>query len=106
MTGAVHYLKSWPSPFAAVWRGTRPFEVRRDDRSYADGDVLVLQEWDPQTRDYSGREVICKVRYLWRDWHLVGLGGGDVVVMGIEVKSKAQRNDPRQQHRRPPESYA
>lgn len=86
----IHCLKSWPAPFAAVWSGVKTFEVRRDDRSYANGDVLVLQEWDPSTREHTGREVVCRVRYLWRDWHLVGLSDHDVVVMGIEIRGNGR----------------
>jgi hypothetical protein len=43
-----HYLKTWPVFFAAVARGRKPFEVRNDDREFDDGDVIVLQEWDPE----------------------------------------------------------
>lgn len=38
-----HKLKTWPAYFDAVERGEKPFEVRRDDRGFQKGDVLVLQ---------------------------------------------------------------
>jgi len=84
---SVHHLKSWPASFDAIWSGRRRFDVRRDDRSYLVGDVLVLQEWDEKSERHTGREVVAKVTDVWRDWHLVGLAGGDepvaAVVMGI-----------------------
>lgn len=40
-----HYLKISPSHFKAVKDGTKPFELRKDDRSYNVGDILVLQEY-------------------------------------------------------------
>lgn len=38
-----HKLKTWPVYFDAVKRGEKPFEVRRDDRGFQKGDVLILQ---------------------------------------------------------------
>lgn len=42
-----HELKTWPSSFDAVWRGTKGYELRNDDRGFAIGDLLVLHEWVP-----------------------------------------------------------
>lgn len=47
MTLKTHELKIWPVFFAAVRNGTKPFEVRRDDRKFEPGDRLVLQEFEP-----------------------------------------------------------
>ncbi len=38
-----HVLKTWPQYFDAVKRGDKTFEVRRNDRGFQKGDVLVLQ---------------------------------------------------------------
>lgn len=38
-----HRLKTWPSYFDAMKRGEKTFEVRRDDRGFQKGDILVLQ---------------------------------------------------------------
>lgn len=68
---AEHDLKIWPSYFKAVLDGSKPFEVRRADRDFAVGDVLVLKEWDPgrgltQAYNYTGREQRVRVTYLMR----------------------------------------
>lgn len=42
-----HELKTWPTPFGAMWRGEKLYELRRDDREYKVGDGLRLQEWTP-----------------------------------------------------------
>lgn len=47
LTGRTHKLKTWVSFFQAVKNGTKRFEFRVNDRDFAVGDVLVLQEWDP-----------------------------------------------------------
>lgn len=51
----VHTLKSWPRFFGPISMGTRTHELRRNDRSYAIGDLLDLREFDPHAQAYSGR---------------------------------------------------
>jgi hypothetical protein len=83
----VHELKTWPEFFDAVESGDKPFEVRRcGDRSFTVGDVLVLQEYDPRTETYTGRECAREVTYV-----LVGqpfLPDG-LAVMGLKVSIDA-----------------
>jgi hypothetical protein len=67
-----HWLKTWPEYFEAVFNGSKPFEVRRDDRGFAVGDTLVLQEYHP-SNGYTGRLVGREITYI--------LPGGD---FGIE----------------------
>lgn len=50
-----HHVKIWPEFFDAVDSGIKPFELRKDDRHYAVGDTVVLQEWEPNTARFSGR---------------------------------------------------
>lgn len=62
----IHHLKSWPQYFNAVADGSKPFEIRINDREggFAVGDVLVLEEYDPEEEQYLGRTVTCSVTYL------------------------------------------
>jgi len=52
----IHILKSWPQFFAPISEGTRTHELRRNDRGFAVGDMLVLREFEPQSQHYTGRE--------------------------------------------------
>lgn len=61
---ATHLLKSWPQFFAAVVEGRKKFEVRRDDRNFRVGDTLLLQEFIPETREWTQREYPVKVSYI------------------------------------------
>jgi hypothetical protein len=61
-----HTLKTWPEPFDAVDKGWKTFEIRKDDRNFQPGDKLVLQEWDPSTKQYTGREIHYMVRFVGR----------------------------------------
>lgn len=47
-----HVLKTLPDYFDAVARGEKTFEVRRDDRGFQKGDILVLHRLG---RDLFGR---------------------------------------------------
>lgn len=60
----VHHLKTWPDIFVVVWSGNKKFEIRKNDRGFQVGDVLVLQEYDPETKCYSGHEITCDVEWL------------------------------------------
>lgn len=64
-----HELKTWPEPFQAVLDGRKRFEVRKDDRGFAVGDLLRLKEWEPSDHHwpygrYTGRETLVRVTYL------------------------------------------
>ncbi|WP_441235685.1 ASCH/PUA domain-containing protein [Bradyrhizobium sp. 930_D9_N1_4] len=59
-----HYLKTWPEFFAALVECEKTFELRKNDRQFQRGDVLHLQEFDPETKAYSGREITRKVVYM------------------------------------------
>lgn len=55
VTRAIHELKCWPQYFAAVRRGEKNFEIRLNDRDFAVGDTLLLQEYDPAAGAYTGQ---------------------------------------------------
>lgn len=74
----IHELKVWPDFFPALEDGSKPFELRWNDRGFMEGDTLRLREWSPQTRLYTGREVLRCVTYVLRKWE--GLSPGFVVL--------------------------
>jgi len=60
-----HKVKSWPQFFEATLSGAKTHEVRRlADRDYRVGDRLLLQEYDPTTETYSGRELVVRITYM------------------------------------------
>ena len=85
----VHELKTWPEFFKSVASGDKAFEIRRDDRDFRVGDLLLLREWDPVTRAYSGRELHRQIKYM--------TGRGDTwvkegfVVLGLRASSGPPR---------------
>ncbi len=85
----MHDLKIWPEYFAPLIAGQKTFEIRKDGRNPTDGrqrifsedDVLRLREWNPGTREYTGREALANVAYILR-----GFGPFDgFVIMSLRV---------------------
>lgn len=54
----VHVLKTWPSQYEAVQDGRKGFEIRKNDRDFKEGDVIVLRKFMPGaavgTGEYMG----------------------------------------------------
>jgi len=56
--------KIWPEWFQLIKSGRKKFELRLADFRIKKGDVLVLEEWNPKTKKYTGRKIRKKVKYL------------------------------------------
>lgn len=56
--------KIWPEYFDAIVSGKKKFEARLADFDIAEGDTLLLQEWNPATKEYTGRTVEKNVTYV------------------------------------------
>jgi hypothetical protein len=61
------YKKTWPKYFELVRDGTKTFDFRLADFDCTPGDILVLQEWDPETREYTGSELRKAKQPEWRN---------------------------------------
>lgn len=77
-----HRLKTWPEYFQSVLSGAKPFEVRKDDRGFAVGDFLILEEWEPNPEGYTGNVHVVQVTYVLRGGQF-GVESG-YVVLGIQ----------------------
>lgn len=95
-----HDLKTWPEPFAALLDGRKTFEIRRNDRDYQVGDVLVLREYEPPQwidnvlprplpEHFTGRVVRRRVTYMVHGgaWGIPP----DLCVMGIADEEDQER---------------
>jgi len=85
-TATAHILKTWPEYFFAIESGKKKFEVRKDDRNFHVEDWLILQEWCPKDKGYTGAQILAEVTCVVRDEDL-GLKKG-YVVLGIKVHHK------------------
>lgn len=62
--GTTHELKTWPTYFNAVMNGIKPFEVRKFDRAFKIGDVLLLREYNPNDETYTGAVCTRRIDYI------------------------------------------
>ena len=63
----IHDLKCWPSFFVGLENGSKPFEVRKDDRGFAVGDTLKVSEFF-LGRGYTGRSMLFSISSILRDF--------------------------------------
>jgi len=56
--------KIWPKYFQLVRAGKKKFEIRLADFKIKEDDVLILQEWDPKNKRYTGRQLKKRVKYI------------------------------------------
>ena len=49
--------KTWPELFEKILSGEKNFDLRLADFECQPGDILVMQEYDPKTKQYTGREI-------------------------------------------------
>jgi ribosomal protein S17 len=49
--------KIWPEYFDKIVSGEKKFEVRLNDFEVEPGDTLQLREWDPDKKEYTGRQI-------------------------------------------------
>ncbi len=58
--------KIWPQFFDKVESGEKKFELRLGDFHCEAGDTLILREWDPEEKQYTGRTMEKKITYVSR----------------------------------------
>ncbi len=59
-----HLLKTWPEFFVAIMDGIKTFEYRKNDRDFKPGDTLVLAEYEPENKAFTGQRIQAKVTYV------------------------------------------
>lgn len=74
-----HGLKIYQEYFEAVKDGRKKFEIRKNDRDYNVGDILVLLEYDKYYEAFTGEKITVEITYM------TGFAQQDgYVVLGIE----------------------
>lgn len=77
----IHELKLAPRYFDAVADGSKPFEVRFNDRNYKVGDVLYLKEYVEEQGHYTGRKLSRLVTFVLNDKNFCK---EDLVILGLK----------------------
>ena len=61
---AIIKKKTWPKLFKLVKSGKKKFDLRLADFKVREGDTLVLEEYDPKKKQYTGRKIQKKVKFV------------------------------------------
>lgn len=56
--------KTWPEYFEKILNGDKNAELRLADFDLKQGDILILEEYNPETKQYTGRVIKKKVKNL------------------------------------------
>ena len=80
--------KTWPEAFEKILSGEKTFDARLADFDCKVGDVLVLEEYDPKTKSYTGRKIEKKITYILNTkeqkfWSQKDIENKGIVVMGL-----------------------
>jgi hypothetical protein len=79
--------KILPEYFKQVEDGSKTFELRLADWECNPGDVLVLKEWDPRLKTYTGREITKEVGYVLKTKDVNLFSPEDVEKFGYQIIS-------------------
>jgi ASC-1-like (ASCH) protein len=61
---AVVEKKCWPDFFEKIATGEKSAEIRLADFKINEGDTMLLKEFDPTTKKFSGREIKKKCKAI------------------------------------------
>lgn len=64
----VHNVKLWTEYFHDALTGQKSFEVRRNDRDYREGDLLILWEYNRASKTVTGGRFVAKVGHVVRNF--------------------------------------
>jgi len=58
--------KLWPENFEKIESGEKDFELRLADFEISEGDNLILKEFNPKTKEYTGRIMTKLVKCIFK----------------------------------------
>lgn len=79
--------KTWPDLFEKVLSGEKKFDMRIADFNCQVGDTLVLKEYDPETKSYTGREIKKTIGFVLKTKEIPFWSQSDIDEHGFVVMS-------------------
>lgn len=76
----IHKIKIELQYFDKSSAGLKPWELRLNDRDYKVGDILILREWDPKKKEFTGRILTRQITEMFKGLPYLP---EDVVIMTI-----------------------
>ncbi len=79
--------KCWPEYFEEILSGRKNFDFRLADWECNPGDILVLCEWDPEKKDYTGRQIEKEIAYVLKSKDIICFSKEDIKKYGFQIIS-------------------
>ena len=79
--------KTWPELFQKVLDGKKKCDLRLADFECKLGDTLILEEWDPKTKRYTGRKIEKIVTHILKTKDIKFWNKSDIDKYGFQVIS-------------------
>lgn len=87
--------KAWPEYFQKIIDGDKTYDLRVADFECQPGDILVLKEWDPQTKKYTGRKIEKKVTYVGKTKNFNFWTQTEIEKYGYQIMAFGSKNRPK-----------
>lgn len=82
-----HELKCSSEYFNRIQTGQKTFEIRKNDRNFQVGDVLILRDYCSKNKEYIGYSTPLRARIIYMTDYAQQ---ADYVVLGIAVEEQEQ----------------
>ncbi len=79
--------KCWPEWFDKILSGEKNYDLRLADFEVKSGDTLILEEWDPKLKKYTGRNIAKEVTYVGKTKNQKWWSQEDVDKYGFAIMS-------------------
>lgn len=79
--------KVWPEYFQKILESKKNYELRLADFECRGGDILVLKEWNPLTKEYTGRVLEKTVSYVGKTKNIHFWSKEEVEKYGFQIIS-------------------
>ncbi|MCC7571535.1 DUF3850 domain-containing protein [Candidatus Micrarchaeota archaeon] len=79
--------KIWPKYFQKILNGDKTFELRLADWECKPGDILILKEWDPETKEHTGRKIEKTVTYVAKTKDIMFWSKEEIEKYGYQIIS-------------------
>lgn len=88
--------KTWPEYFQLILDGKKTYDLRLADFECKEGDILLLREWDPVIKKYTGREIEKEVSYVgkikdFKFWEKEDLDKYGLQCISLKSKEKVSK---------------
>src|SRR3989344_9246643 len=90
------HKKIWKEHFEKIISGIKKVELRLADFEINEGDTLILEEWDKDVKDYTGRSMKTTVTYIYKTKNQHFWSPEDVDRYGFQIIQFEPKASPQQ----------